>query len=92
MNALKLLNSMIDTYETHLQCVDDLEWWGSDFEIALQNQINHLLKSMEIKNEEELEDALFKATLEEMVAYWREWIEEKKWELNDNEVVSLDIF
>ncbi len=83
----KLLTSMIEVYETHLELNED--FWGSDLEVTLNTQVNNLLLNFGIKTEQELEDALFKATLEEMVAYWKEWIEKVKWDLNEVHVGSV---
>lgn len=92
MTPYKLLRTMIDTYKVHLETVDDDKWWGSDFEISLQNQINYLFEHMDLKTEEQIQDVLYKATLDEMVEYWEEWLEEKKWDLNEEDVKSIDVF
>lgn len=92
MTQLKLLTSMIDVYEEHLLVMDgDLnqEFWGTDLEVALNTQINNLIIKWGIATEKKVEDSLHKATLFEMIEYWKEWIEKVKWDINEKEVVSL---
>lgn len=74
MKNTMILLKAIEVYETHLSLVNQDYWWGTELEIALQNQVNYLFEQFGIKTEDELQTALDRATLEEMVGYWHEWL------------------